>query len=211
MRGLVTTVVIAVVVAASLVGPIAFSAPLDQLTQICSNEGGVLPGIGIGSVRLGNSFVDTVNRLGPPANMGANPNRDAGSSDPGWRTIVRSEDGLHGRARALFGVRDRFLWVQAIDNAIEAIQILAVDCRDNSGLGLGTSWATVVAQYGEQYSTWRAASGTAVVYNSWGLQVLVAPTASAAGSVVGFEVFAPGRYCEAFGRTACAKYSPPLR
>ncbi len=210
MRRLGAVVAAAVVMSAVLLPGFGSAATPDG---VCAGDQGVSPGRGIGALRLGDRFADTVRKLGSPLIMETNPNSAASIGDPGWRSIARPEDGVHGRALAAFGTRTRGLQFRATNDFIGVVTVFELnECHGPSDLVIGSSWPDVLATFGRDYSTWEQARGRVnVVYNDVGLGFTVAPTVSDVGAVVAFTVFPVGRFCAEIGPKVCAQMTPPLR
>lgn len=217
MRAFLILVVVLGLIAATVGGqPGASSAASDAWAQICAT-GNVEPGIGIGSIKLGNSFVGTVTALGTPASMDGTSNMTASLTDLGWQRLSQVQEGAHGQAAATFGAYPRDLFLHAKNDAIDIISTTGLDCHDNgqngaNQVGLATPWTTARGVYGLADATIEQEGGIVLVYNSIGLYLLITLITPSIpdGSVAGLSVFPAHRFCDAVGKNLCAKFSPPL-
>lgn len=182
-----------------------------SLEQFCATRG-ILPGEGIGSINLGDSFVETVHRLGKPSGMAVTHADDPFASPTRWRPITRPEDGIQGHVWADFGPQDHYLEIRAADNVIDDVLVFGFsDCQDPHGLHAGSPGSTIIDQYGQSYSMRRAPQAVSVVYNSMGVHFALKPTDSGLGPISAISVFLPTQYCKAMGRTLCDHYEPRLQ
>lgn len=197
-----------VLMSISLLGSPALSAPLDQF---CAARG-VLPAEGIGGVSLGDSFVDTIHRLGQPVEMLVRHAEDASDPRVPAQRITRPENGTMGHAYARFGGPMHLLEIRATDNRIDGITIADFpDCSDPHGIHAGSPGSSVIDQYGSSYSMLRAPKAISVVYNAMGIHFALKPTESGLGPVYAISVFLPNQFCKAAGRLLCDHYEPRLQ
>lgn len=183
--------------------------PLDQL---CSTRG-ILPAEGIGSINLGDSFVDTVHRLGQPWKMAVTHSDDPSASDARWQSITRPEEAIDGHAFADFGSQSHLLEIRALNNALNLILIAAGtwSCQDSHGIHIGTSGSDIIDQYGQGYSMRRASKDVSVVYNSLGLHFGLTATGSGLRQVLAISVFLPNQCYSVWGHSFCSRFKPPLQ
>jgi hypothetical protein len=183
-----------------------FASPLDGF---CGARG-LVPAVGVGSVNLGDSFVNAIRKLGHPTKMRATHASDLGPTVE-WRDIARPEDGVDGHAFADYGVNGHLLEVSAASNTINQILVWGLaDCRDPHGIGAGTAGSLVIEQYGQSYSMRRAPQAVSVVYNSQGVYFGLTTDSSGLGSVTAMSVFLPDQFCAVVGPTLCNRYEPRL-
>lgn len=184
----------------------AYSASLDS---ICTGSVGVVPGVGIGTLALGTSFVDAVRRLGPPRDMGVNSNSMASFTDPGWQRITRLEDTMHGRAYANFG-SPFAVQIRATDNTIDYVSAWGMpSCADPFGIAANAAGSTVIDRYGQPDGIRHSEADLGLLYNAKGIVFGLDPKAPGLGPVLAMGVFRAGQFCQVFGQSWCARYTPP--
>ena len=205
--------------------PLAVSAaPPEPWDPLCNGSNGVVPGSGIGSVHLGDSFMETVKRLGGPFYwlLGRQPFYLAGTADPTaslpegddapWHDILELQDPTQGREVAAFGSGYQSVTILATNDKINLIRIVRMPaCTDPSGITTNTPASVVLAKYGEQYSIRANPVATTVVYDAAGIAFSLSFSVAGFGPVRGMQVFPANHFCEAIGRTACGKYLPALK
>ena len=188
---------------------IALGAP--PLNEMCAGGGQVSPGIGIGSVHLGDPLVDTTKRLGALWRAWANPIPDAGLSDPGWRLEPQPVRGTTGRERVVLHAGSYGVEFRATDGVIDYVNITHLSgCSDSHGITMDTPGRTVIDAYGQPDAMRRGPSSVNLVYNSLGIWFGLNPSSEALGAVTSMAVFRPGQFCRTAGKPTCAKYTPPL-
>lgn len=202
------SVLLAIILMTAL-GSAGSAASANVRDTLCASVG-VMPGIGIGSIHIGDQFLDTVRRLGKPTGMWLTLEHDITNATP--IRFTRAEDGLKGFVWADYGPNDRFVEIRAIDNVIQGIDLHGVaNCPDTYGIGVDTPGSQVLDHYGQSYSTnANRAKAIAIVYNSIGIRFTVAAVGSGLGPVFSVMVFSPGHFCDIAGYTLCAKYQPPM-
>lgn len=210
MRRLTRTV-LAMIAILSIYSPsIAIGAP--TLSELCAG-GQVSPAIGVGSVHLGDSLVDTVKRLGSLRRAWVNQAPDAGQSDSGWRPEPRPVPGTTGRERVLLvaGAGSYSVDLMATDGLLDSISISHLSgCSESHGITLDTPGRAIVNAYGQPDAMRRSVNALNLVYNSLGLEFGLKPSSESLGPVFSMMVFHPGQFCRIAGKATCAKYTPPL-
>lgn len=203
------SVLLAIILMTALGSP-GSAASADVRDTLCASVG-VMPGIGIGSIHIGDQFLDTIRRLGKPTSMWFTLEHDVTNATP--IRFTHPEDGFKGFVWADYGPNDRFVEIRAIDNVIQGVELgRIVNCSDPYGIGVNSPGSQVLDHYGHSYSTnSNRTKVIVIVYNSIGMRFSVAAVGSGLGPVFDVMVFSPGHFCDIAGYTLCAKYQPPMQ
>ncbi len=193
--------VLLAIISVIALGSAGSAASGDVRDTLCTAAIGVIPGVGIGSIHIGDQLLDTVRRLGQPTGMWFTLEHDVTNATP--IRFTRPEDGLKGFVWADYGPNERFVEIRAIDNVIRAIELKRIaNCADPYGIGLNSPGSRIVDQYGQSYSMRDTGGGIAVVYDAAGIRFNVAKSAPGFGPVQDILVFSPGHFCDVAGYAA---------
>lgn len=201
--------VLPTIILVTALGNSGSAASADVRDTLCAGAG-VIAGVGIGSIHIGDQFLDTVRRLGQPTGMWFTLEHDVTNATP--IRFTRPGDGLKGFVWADYGPNERFVEIRALDNIIKAIELKRIaNCADLYGIGLNSPGSRIIDQYGQSYSMRDTGGGIAVVYDAAGIRFNVAKSAPGFGLVQDILVFSPNHFCDIAGYALCAKYQPPIQ